>query len=135
MAWIEPKTDWVSSDYFNVEDYNRITGNLTHLQILADDLFKNINTERVGVDKDYTSMIYAREMNEIEDALEDLNLKTYRKDIGEKQVYRDNGLTPLWSEFNRIETACQLLYDELELHQQNMFRIAFNLGNQKGIRV
>lgn len=26
--WQQPKTDWQSSDFFNIEDYNRIKGNL-----------------------------------------------------------------------------------------------------------
>lgn len=26
---VEPKTDWKATDYFNLSDYNRITGNLT----------------------------------------------------------------------------------------------------------
>ena len=42
MAWIEPKTDWVASDYFNIEDYNRIIGNITHLRTLADELFDKL---------------------------------------------------------------------------------------------
>ena len=36
MAWIEPKTDWVSTDYFNIEDYNRIIGNIIYLKDFAD---------------------------------------------------------------------------------------------------
>lgn len=31
MEWITPKTDWVSSDYFNVSDYNRIKNNALYL--------------------------------------------------------------------------------------------------------
>ena len=34
MAWVEPKTDWVSIDYFNVDDYARIVGNLKYLKNL-----------------------------------------------------------------------------------------------------
>lgn len=29
--WQTPKTDWQESDFFNVEDYNRIKGNLNLL--------------------------------------------------------------------------------------------------------
>ena len=35
MAWQQPKTDWKESDYFNVEDYNRIKGNLNELHRMA----------------------------------------------------------------------------------------------------
>ena len=42
MAWIEPKTDWTSSDYFNAEDYNRIIGNVIYLKAFSDALFNSL---------------------------------------------------------------------------------------------
>ena len=35
MAWIEPKTNWTSQDFFNIEDYNRIIGNIAYLKELV----------------------------------------------------------------------------------------------------
>lgn len=133
--WLPPKTDWTSEDYFNAVDYNRIIGNITYLKILANKLFKSFDITSMGEDKEYLSMIYAREINTIEDNLETINLKTYRFNLGEKQTYRANGSTPLWSEFNRIESACLLLYNTLKSHKESLPRLAFTLGCQKGIRV
>ena len=31
MSWITPKTNWVSSDYYNLEDAQRIAGNICHV--------------------------------------------------------------------------------------------------------
>ena len=135
MAWIEPKTDWIASDYFNAEDYNRIIGNLTHLKVLADELFRSLTDVSMGDEKNYLSMLYAREMNTIEDTLETLNLETYDLEIGEKQTFKANGSTPLWSEFNRIESAILLLYNTFMAHKNAMKRLAFSLGGQKGIKV
>lgn len=135
MAWIEPKTNWNESDYFNAEDYNRIIGNLAYLEIVSEELFKEIELLYMGEDKTYDSLIYAREINAIESNLETINLNTYGFNIGEKMVYKDNGNTPLYSEFNRIEGAILKLYTTMQAHKANLPRLAFTLGGQKGIRV
>ena len=135
MAWIEPKTDWISTDYFNIEDYNRIIGNIRYLKALAEALFKSFDTLSMGEEKTYVSMIYAREMNAIESNLEIINAKTYGFDIGETQTFQANKSTPLWSEFNRIESACLLIYKTMTAHKNALPRLAFTLGGQKGIRV
>ena len=138
MAWSKPKTDWKPTDYVvtSTENaYNRIIGNISFLKALADELFANLTEVDMGEEKTYLSMIYAREMNDIENALETLNLKTYGFDIGEKQTFRANGSTPLWSEFNRIESAILLLYNTMMAHKEALPRLSFTLGSQKGIKV
>ena len=85
MGWITPKTDWVSTDYFNIEDYNRIIGNIRYLKDFAEELFKALDTLDMGEEKTYVSMIYAREMNAIESNLEIINANTYGFDIGDTQ--------------------------------------------------
>lgn len=135
MAWIEPKTNWVATDYFNIEDYNRIIGNIAHLKALADDLFVKLTDLSMGEEKTYLSLIYAREMNNIESSLETLNLETYDFDIGETTEYKANSSTPLYTEFNRIESAILLLYNTMVSHKEALPRLAFTLGGQKGLKV
>ena len=135
MGWITPKTDWVSTDYFNIEDYNRIIGNIIYLKDFAEELFKALDTLDMGEEKTYVSMIYAREMNAIESNLATINNNTYKFDIGKTQTFQANKSTPLWSEFNRIESACLLLYNTMIAHKNALPRLAFTLGGQKGIRV
>lgn len=136
MSWIVPKTDWKNTDYFNIEDYNRIIGNLEYLKVLGTALFYGLpSIASLGDDKTYTSMIYAREINAIEDCLEKLNLGSYSFDIGDKKTYYANQSTPLYSEFNRIESAILLLYKTMTAHKEALPRLSFRLGSQKGIRV
>lgn len=135
MAWIEPKTNWESTDYFNIEDYNRIVGNLTYLKSFSEKLFRSYNLLDMEQEKTYSSMIYAREINAIENNLETVNINTYNFDIGDTKEFYPNKTTPLWSEFNRIESAILLLYTQMVNHKENLTRLAFTLGNQKGIRV
>lgn len=135
MAWIKPKTDWTAGDYFNSKDYNRIIGNISFLRVLADELFTRLTDLSMGEEKTYLSLLYAREINNIENALETLNLETYGLGIGEKQIFKANGSTPLWSEYNRIESASLLLYETMTAHKNALPRLAFRLGGQKGLKV
>ena len=135
MAWIEPKTNWEAADYFNAEDYNRMLGNLAYLKEFSCALVKNFEILDMGAEKTYSDFIYARELNVLEDNLETINLKTYAMNIGEKVVYRDNGNTPLYSEFNRMENAMKKIYEEMSLQKANLSKLAFRLRGQKGIRV
>lgn len=134
MAWIEPKTNWQSTDYFNIVDYNRIVGNLLYLKDLSLELFKDFTTEAMVDIKDYSSMIYAREINAIENNLESVNINTYNFDIGDTKEFYPNKTTPLWSEFNRIESAMLLLHNTMLAHKKALPRLSFILGCQKGIR-
>ena len=50
-------------------------------------------------------------------------------------LFRDNGPTPLWNEFNRIESAVILLYKTMVSHKNALKRLDFALGGEKGIKV
>lgn len=135
MAWIEPKTDWTEQDAFDYVAYNRVSGNIMFLKELADDLFRNLTELSLEIEKENLSLIYARHMNDIEDGLDRLNAETYKKNIGDKKTYYPNKNVPDAYEYNRIENACLMIYEALQSHKSNLPRLAFRLGNQKGIRV
>lgn len=133
--WLPPKIDWEANDFFNAKDYNRIIGNMKYLKIYLDNLFLNITEVAMGDSKTYESLIYAREMNAIENTLEKLNIETYKFDIGETKEYKANRATPLWNEFNRIESAMLLLYKTMVVHREALPKLNFKLGKKKGIKV
>ena len=135
MGWIEPKTDWTSESYFNAEDYNRIVGNIAHLTALRDTLFALVENIPSAEEKAVGSLIYAREINAIEDAVVALNLSTYTYDIGEPKDYMANTKTIDWVELNRIESALLLLHNTMVAHKNALLRLSFTLGGEKGIRV
>ena len=39
MTWITPKIDWTTDDYYNLEDAQRIAGNICHLKEMALDIY------------------------------------------------------------------------------------------------
>ena len=70
MAFITPKTDWTSEDFFNIEDYFRIVNNIN---LLCDASLAVIGVEipypDIPVEKTYTDMLRAEECNAIENSL------------------------------------------------------------------
>lgn len=134
MAWIEPKTNWKESDYFNAADYNRIVGNITYLKALAEKLFPLYSIEDMGGTKTYSSMIYAREMNVIEQNLQTINARGYNQNIGAANTYYAGKATPTYKDYNRIESACLMIYTKYTANIANLQRLSFTLGNQKGMR-
>lgn len=135
MAWSTPKTNWVGTDYFNVEDYNRIVGNLNYLKSIMHSLFKEVDYEFMEENKLYSSMIYASEINAIESNLRALNNGSYNLVIGEGKGYSPNGATQDYVELNRIENAILSLYNKLTSNIEIMERLSYRLGNMKGIKV
>lgn len=126
-TWITPKTNWSPEDYFNFEDYNRIVNNLIVIYNLA---IKHYVVRELAImeeTKSYQSILYADEMNAIENNLAQLNADTYKFDIGTTQKYIDNGITPNYAEFNRIESTQFKLYSHLKGELPH--RLAFRLGD------
>lgn len=85
--------------------------------------------------KKQSSLIYAREINNIEKNIETINLKTYQFDIGDTKEYLPNTRTIDYVELNRIESAILMLYETMVAHKNALSRLAFKLGGQKGIKV
>lgn len=128
--WIAPKTDWVASDYFNVEDYNRIVGNIIYLQYLAKTLFAEFDIRGMVEEKTYYSNFYASEMNLIEENIEIINHNTYGFNIGETKEYRVNEPTPNYDEFNRIESASLRIFNALYGQSVIMQHLAITLSRK-----
>lgn len=133
--WQVPKVNWTSEDLFGYLDYNRIIGNLFFLNRFMRFLFLPFEIEEMGADKNYESMIYAREFNVIEDNLQTVNQKTYQFKIGEKKTWMANKATPAYEDFNRIENACLRLYTQAMADYGALKTLSFTLGGEKGIKV
>lgn len=135
MEWKEPRTDWTADDYFEYYDYNRIIGNIFFLNRFMRFLFLPFDIMDMGEDKNYESMIYAREFNAIEDNLQIINQKTYQFDISEKKIWKPNKPTPTFEDFNRIESICLKLQKQAKADYDALPVLAFTLGGEKGIKV
>ena len=129
MAWLKPKTDWQQSDFFNIEDYNRIKGNLNEIRTQALTLWPDFSFEQMGDDKTYQDYgFYADEINRFENNIENICKGTYPFKVGEKKTFYEN--TPFidYKELNRIEEACRMMYVNIMNGIEGRKRLPFVLN-------
>ena len=122
--WIEPKTDWVAEDFINFGDYNRIRNNLLCLNDKCNEHFPPEVKLDLGGEKALGDYAYASEYNALENALESINRRAHRYDIGVTQEFTMLGVTIDYEELNRLEKGCLRLYQMFE-QIENGRRTAF----------
>lgn len=134
--WTTPKTDWSSTDYFNLTDYNRIKNNIAYIRELALEVFVDFPFEDMGNDKtSYTEYPYADEFTAMEDNLEYIRENTFLFDDSEHKQWYENQRTPNYEDFNRLERACLLFYQGFNSIKENKARLSFRLGAMKAIKI
>lgn len=127
--WQQPKTDWKTGEYFNIEDYNRIKGNLNEIGTLALALWPSLSWEEMGDDKTYESYgFYADEINRFEANVEYICRDGFAFQVGERKTFYDNQKFIDWQELNRIEEACLLMYSTIKNSVEGRRMLAFTLN-------
>lgn len=130
--WKEPKTDWETGDFFNVEDYNRIKGNLNEIRSQALILWPDFPFEEMGDDKTYQDYsFYADEINRFESNVDAICAGTFPFPVGSRKMYYDNQPFIDWRELNRIEEACRLIYSNVlgRITGRKRLKITLNGGD------
>lgn len=135
--WLEPKTDWVSSDYVNYQDYNRIKNNIAYLKSLAFLLYKPFECDDdLGDDKtSYSDFPYADEFNSLENNLDCIRAHTFAFFGDEAKQWYPNNRTPTFEDLNRLESACLKLYEGLNTQYSSKVRLSIRLGSMKKLKV
>lgn len=129
--WVIPKTDWKASDYFNIEDYNRIKGNLNEIRTQALILWPDFNFEEMGRDKTYQDYgFYADEINRFEANINHICAGTYPFSVGDRKTYYDNQPFLDWKELNRIEEACRMIYSHVKSRVEGRRTLEFTLKGE-----
>ena len=127
--WQTPKTDWQESYFFNVEDYNRIKGNLNEIRAQAVILWPEFSLEDMGADKTYEDYsFYADEINRFETNVGRICAGTYPFAVGNQKTFYDNQPFIDWQELNRIEEACRLIYSNIQSRLNGRKILAFTLN-------
>lgn len=134
--WQEPKTNWVSTDYFNYTDYNRIKGNIEYLESLTKELFLDFDFESMGSDKtSYTDYPYADEFTAVENNLQLMRNRTFLFDNSGSKTWYENAPTPNYEDLNRIENACLAFKKGFENIKANKKKLSIRLGNTSFIKI
>ena len=127
--WQQPKTDWRENDFFNIQDYNRIKGNLIEIRSQALVLWPNFPFEEMGEDKTYQDYgFYADEINRFGANHDHIRTGTFPFVIGERQTFYDNQPFIDWRELNRIEEACRFIYNNIQSRINGRKKLAFTLN-------
>jgi hypothetical protein len=133
---IPPKTDWLSSDRFNIEDYNRIRNNILYIHGIANQVYPSFELESMGESKNsYDGYWTANEFNAIESNVSAINDHILSKDYGVPQRFFPNGAFIKWDELNRIESAISSMNAILARQKGSIPRLQFRLGNYKSIKI
>ena len=136
MAWETPKTDWTSTDRFNISDYNRIKNNIKFLEEVGNEVYKSFEIADMGEDKtSYAGYWTPAEFNLFESNLELLKQNFPMSDIGVSKTFFENGPFIDYQELNRIESAILRYYNMAILQREIIPRLAFRLGNVKGVKL
>ena len=127
--WQTPKTNWKEGDFFNIEDYNRIKGNINEIRSQALLLWPDFTFEEMGTDKTYEDYgFYADEINRFETNLDYICAGTYAFKIGSRQTFYENQPFIDWEELNRIEEACRLIYNNIQSRYNGRKTLSFTLN-------
>lgn len=136
MLWHTPKTDWKSTDRFNISDYNRIKNNLEHLHKLSCDLQMIYGMPNMGGDiLDYSPYWEVEKFNLFETNLDLINKHIFTQDYGTAQRFLENGAFIKWDELNRIESAILSMNELLEMQKNGLRKIGFRLGQYREVRL
>lgn len=131
--WIAPKTNWNKSDFFNIQDYNRIKNNLDHIRSMALQLYNDFSYADMGNDKTYKDYYYADEINLFESNLEKINKNTFPRNLGDTITFYDNQPFIDYTELNRLERGINTIYRGLIGQIHGRRRLAFKLGRRRVI--
>lgn len=124
MSWVTPKTDWqvreyvdglYNGDWFNLSDYNRIRGNISHVANFAQNVLGVEIPQTAMPARAFGSYPRAEDFNRIEtnllavvQALSQLPPGYYSK-----TDWAANGAFLTFDDLNRIESATSWLWEEL----------------------
>lgn len=138
--WLKPKTDWQCrydehgnyiGDYFEIEDWRRIIGNLIYLKELAYKMYPVFTFLSMGDKKEYGDFPYAYEWNAIEQNIEYLIDNTFQFKITNPKTYYDELPTPNYEDLNRIESTSLQIYEVLKGQYDSLPVLAFTLGGDE----
>ena len=127
MGWLQPKTDWTASDYFNASDYNRIVGNVLYLEELSVATIGTLDFYQMTQEKYHLQLLYADEMNKIKQNVELLNVYDFQTTL---KTCSDNGTFLNYTDLNKLEALIYTLYITMRSQVSFLKRLSFRLGNK-----
>lgn len=119
MAWETPKTNWRATDYFNLNDWNRIKNNLVYL---ADEIQAAGVTRPSVLDltltRDTMSLVTVQLANRLETTLKNVKNALHSIVPAKKTWYARTSVSytqnPNYEDWNRWEATIQQIYTDIQ---------------------
>lgn len=136
MNWIEPKTNWTIrldqegnylGDYMDIEDYRRISNNLSCLNKMAEELYILKKPVEIGLvsREDFCT---AESINVLEESVERLRIGALANLVEKTKHWKADQPAPVAADWNRIEKSCLVLWQTLNRQKQSARRLPLRLG-------
>lgn len=123
MSWQTPKTNWVSTDYYNVQDLERVRDNLLYLQQQLTSLgYHSPQLEEISTARSYMTLPTVQLINALEQNLQTIayTLGTWVDAVwGGKETWvsilsSSYLRNPNSSDWNRWETLTVIVYEAIQ---------------------
>lgn len=120
--WLTPKVNWKSTDYYNIEDWQRVRSNLEHLRnILIEKGTPVPDLLTTETNRGYAELPYVPLVNNMEKNLADL-MESFGLDLTDDvapktwyarldSMYKSN---PTYQDWNRWETVLLRVYESIQ---------------------
>ena len=120
--WSEPKINWKSTDFYNIEDWQRVRSNLEHLRdVLIERGTVVPDLLQTDTGRGYAELPYVHLVNNMERNLQSLREAfgvDFTEDVSRKTWYvRLNALyksNPTYNDWNRWETLLKRVYESIQ---------------------
>lgn len=125
--WQEPKVDWRAEDSFDIEDYQRIVGNIAVVKQLAEELYRTISLAP-AVECKAGGIIFIEFFATVEDNLEKLWRGSIARTSYSKRVMQEGGSVWDKQDLARIEGTLGQLRSDLLAQREAQQIMPFILG-------
>lgn len=140
--WTNTKTNWVSTDYFNIEDWQRIRNNLEylHAELVG---HKKAPPQLLDTDtgRGYNELPYVHLVNNMEQnlaTLQEIFGVKFTEDVAQKTWYDRVDMlytsNPTYADWNRWETILQLVYESIRYIDTYIFSTVSGTGYCGSVR-
>jgi len=112
MAWLTPKTNWLSTDYINAADFNRIEGNINFVaNYMNSNYFRQSSFIDSVTNRSHASLDFISSINRVEGYLTQLVSKMPTPIGWQTPKTWSPGMGFYFSDANRLESSAQQLSD------------------------
>lgn len=120
MSWLEPKTDWNSTDYYNAHDLNRVESNTAEVIAFLQSIQFDTPTITAVTNRDNTRIEYISSINRVESNIDTIKNKFLTPPGWQSKKTWTTGPGFNYQDANRLESNLELLYEYAQLAAQNI---------------